>query len=175
MQGQITRPTDPNFIAHAGTPNELWWDSSSEQWIKAPVASFPNLDKVVTAYNAIRDARTAKRHAWEKDDAELEKDQDTLKVLMLQMLNTTGAKSIATDHGTVYRTEKVKPSAADWSAVYAWIMENPERFELLEKRLKPTFVKQFMEEHEGQIPPGVNVHREYEVSVRRANTTGSGN
>lgn len=129
-----------------------------------------DLDRVVQAYNAVRDARTAKRHAWEKEDLALEEDQDTLKVLMLDMLNRIGGKSITTDHGTIYRTEKIRPSAADWNAVYAWIVADPDRFELLEKRLKATFVKQFMEENDGVIPPGVNVHREYEVAVRRASS-----
>lgn len=133
-----------------------------------------NLDRVVQAFNAIKDARTAKRRAWEAEDVALEQDQDKLKVLMLDMLNQIGGKSIATDHGTIYRTEKVRPSAADWSAVYAWIMEDPDRFELLEKRLKATFVKQFMEDNDGVIPPGVNVHREYEVAVRRANSEPTG-
>ncbi len=130
-----------------------------------------NLDRVVTAYNAIRDARTVARHAWEKSDLALEEDQNKLKVLMLDWLNQTGSKSIATNNGTIYRTEKIRPSAADWNVVYAWIIADPERFEALEKRLKSTFVKQYMDEHEGAIPPGINVHREFEVNVRRANDT----
>lgn len=126
-----------------------------------------DLNQVVQAYNAIRDARTVKRHAWEAEDLALEEDQNKLKVFMLSTLNNIGGESIRTEAGTIFRTEKLKPSAADWSVVYAWIMDDPERFELLEKRLKPTFVKQFMEENTGAVPPGVNVHREYEVSVRR--------
>lgn len=127
-----------------------------------------NLDRVVAAYSAIRDARTVARHAWEKDDLALEQDQNKLKVLMLDVLNQIGSKSIATNHGTIYRTEKIRPSAADWNVVYAWIMADPDRFEALEKRLKPTFVKQYMDENEGAIPPGINVHREFEVNVRRS-------
>lgn len=129
-----------------------------------------SLDKVVQAFTAIRDARTAKRHAWEADDLALELDQDKLKLLMLDILNRTGAESIKTAHGTAIKTLKVKPSAADWSAIHAWIMEDPERFELLERRVKTTFVKTYMDEHGGAIPPGINVHREYEISVRRPNT-----
>lgn len=132
-----------------------------------------NLDAVVAAFNAIKDARTVRRHAWEAEDLALEQDQQKLKAFMLDILNKIGGKSIATEHGTVYRTEKLRPSAADWKSVYDWIVEDPERFELLEKRLKSTFVKQYMDEHEGAIPPGVNVHREYEVAVRRANSATS--
>jgi hypothetical protein len=132
-----------------------------------------DIDKVVRAFTAIKDARTAKRHAWEEADQALEKDMGVLRTLMLQLLNANGARSIATDHGTVYRRENIKPSAADWTSVYDWIQEDPERFEILEKRLKSTFVKQYMDENEGNLPPGVNVHREYEAVVRKPTSTGS--
>lgn len=131
-----------------------------------------NLGTVMQAHNAIKDARTVKRHAWEAEDAELEADQNKLKALLLDHLNKTGSKSIATDFGTAYRTEKIKPSAADWAEIQRWIVEN-DAFDLLEKRLKSTFIKDFMDANEGRIPPGVNVHREFEVSVRRANTVSS--
>ena len=168
MQGQMTRPTDPTHIAYAGTKDEMWWNG--EEWVKASSPP-PNLDQIVQAYNAVRDARTVKRHAWEEADAVLEEDQNKLKAWMLKILNETGAKSIATDHGTAYRVEKVRPSAADWSAFYAWVIEDPERFEALEKRLKATFIRQYMDEHDGRLPPGVNVHREFEVNVRRSKTS----
>lgn len=176
MEVQMQRPSDPSHIAYAGTPNEMWWSPAADAWVKAPQTKLPaNLAQVVQVFTTIRDARTAKRKAWEEEDLKLEEDQHKLKVLMLQLLNETGAKSINTDYGTVYRSEKIKPSAADWTAIYAWIAANPERFELLEKRLKSTFVKEFMEENEGAIPPGINVHREFEVSVRRPNTATSNN
>ena len=129
-----------------------------------------NLGRIVQAYNAIRDARTARRRAFETADQELEADQNKLKVVMLALLNQTGAKSIATDFGTVYRSEKIKPSAADWQAIWEFAMNN-DGFEIVEKRLKAAFVKQYMDENEGRPPPGVNVHREFEVSVRRSNSS----
>lgn len=127
-----------------------------------------SLDKVVQAYAAIRDARAAKRQQFDAEDAVMETDQHKLKALMLQLLNETGAKSIATDHGTAYRSEKIKVAAADWNVIYDWIREDPDRFEALEKRLKSTFVKQYMDDNDGAVPPGMNVHREYEITVRRA-------
>lgn len=131
---------------------------------------FP-LDKVVQAHQAIRDARTARRHAWEKEDLALEEDQNVLKRVLLDHLNQNGAKSVNTEFGTVYRTEKFKPSAADWGAIWEWAKQN-DGFEIVEKRLKATFIKEYAEAHGGQLPPGVNAHREFEVSVRRPNTTG---
>jgi hypothetical protein len=116
---------------------------------------------------AIKERRTELKRAWEAEDMQLEAAQSKLKAAMLHVMNVTGGDSVRTSHGTIIRTLKIKPSAADWSAIYGWIVENPERFELLEKRVKSTFVSQYMDEHEGQLPPGVNVHQEYEISVRR--------
>ena len=132
-----------------------------------------NLGRVVQVYNAIRDARTAKRHAWEEEDQKLEADMNQLKAFLLDNLNKTGAKSIATDHGTIFRTEKVRPSAADWGVIWDWMVQN-DGFDLMERRLKATFVKQFMDENNGALPPGVNVHREFEVSVRRPSSASGG-
>lgn len=129
-----------------------------------------NLDAVVQAHNAIRDARTARRHAWEQEDALLEADQQKLKAFLLANLNATGTKSFATEHGTVYRREVLKPSAADWGAIWDWMKAN-DAPDLVERRLKVTFIKGYMEENGGQLPPGINVHREFEVSVRRPNTS----
>jgi hypothetical protein len=113
------------------------------------------LDRVVQARQAIKDARTVKRHAYEQEDAALEEDQHKLDMLLLQLLN-----------GTVIRSLKLKPSAADWGAIWEWMKAN-DAADLLERRLKTTFIKEFMDANDGAIPPGINVHREYEVSVRR--------
>jgi hypothetical protein len=125
-----------------------------------------SLDRVVQARQAIKDARTVKRHAWEKEDLVLEESQKKLDQFILSILNANGASSIATEHGTAIRSLKLKPSAADWNAIWEWMKAN-DAAELLERRLKTTFIKEYMEEHDGAIPPGINVLREYEVTVRR--------
>lgn len=127
-----------------------------------------NLDQVVKAHQAIKDARTAKRHAWEEADALLEADMQKLKVYMLGLLNATGTKSMATEHGTVYRREVLKPSGADWGAIWEWAKAN-DGMDIFERRLKVTFIKEFMDQNDGAIPPGINIHREFEVAVRRPN------
>lgn len=128
-----------------------------------------DLGRVVEAHNAIKDARTAKRHAWEKEDAELEVQQNRLRAFLLDFLNKNDIKSVNTDHGTFYRTEKIKPSAADWGAIWEWMKAN-DAPDLMERRLKAAFIKEYMEAHGGTMPPGVNVYREYEISIRRPNT-----
>lgn len=125
-----------------------------------------NIEKVVQAYNAIRDARTVRRHAYEAEDVKLEADQQLLKGVLLQLLNQSGARSMTTDAGTVFKSEKIKPSAADWGVIWDWMKEH-DAPDLVERRLKTTFIKDYMEANAGALPPGVNVMREFEVTVRR--------
>ncbi len=140
----------------------------------APEQPQINLDKLVQVYRAISDHRAARKQAFDQEDAKLEVDQQRLKAAMLAIMNATGGESIRTANGTVIRTLKTKPSAADWSAIYSFIMADPARFELLEKRVKASFVKEYMEENNGLTPPGVNVYQEYEISVRRPTSAPGG-
>lgn len=131
-----------------------------------------DLDRYVVAHTAIKDERTRLKRAFEAADEALKENQQVLRAAMLKHLNDTNSKSAATAHGTVYRTTTLKPSAADWTAIYTWVAANPDRFELLEKRLKSTFIQDYMDENEGALPPGVNTHRQFDVGVRRDSSAG---
>ena len=126
-----------------------------------------DLNQVTKAYLNIRDARSKAKAEWEAGDDALKASQEKLEGVMLSYLEKHNVDRMGTDLGTFYRQADIKPSAGDWNAVYAWIKEH-DAWELLERRLKKTFVSDFMETHDGMLPPGVNVHREYVVRVRRA-------
>jgi hypothetical protein len=125
-------------------------------------------DRVVKAFLNIRDARTALKREFDEKDSELKIKQEKLATHLLAFLNDNQIDSaVAKKVGaTFYRQEKVVPSCADWNALYEFIRAE-DAFDALEKRIKVGFVKEYMETHEGALPPGVNVHREYEVRVRR--------
>ena len=126
-----------------------------------------DLTKVTQAFINIRDARAERRKAWENEDKELETSQNKLASILLDHLNTTGQDAIRNEAGTFYRQVDIKPSCADWDVLNKWVAEN-DAWDVYERRLKKTFVSQYMEAHEGAMPPGVNVHREYKVVVKRA-------
>lgn len=125
------------------------------------------LDRFTKVYIKIRDKRAELKAAFDKEDSDLKLKQESLENAMLAQMNATGAKSVRTDFGTVYRQEEVKPSASDWDSLYRWIKEN-DAFDALERRVKKTFVTEYMETHDGALPPGVSVHREFVVRVRRS-------
>lgn len=123
--------------------------------------------KVVEAYLNIRDKRAEISREYTSEDDKLKGIQKQLEGAMLSHLNDTGLDSARTPVGTFFRTEELKPSGSDWTAFYEWIKEN-DAFEALERRIKRDFIKAHMETHDGELPPGVSVHREYTCRVRRA-------
>lgn len=135
--------------------------------MNAPAEQPVSLDRFAKAYVKLRDARSAAKKVWEEADLALKLKQERLEVEMLKFLNDHQIESMRTAAGTVYRQEEIQPSCSDWTTFYAWISEN-DGFDFLEKRVKKTSVKEFMEHHNGACPPGVNVMREYVVRVRRS-------
>lgn len=124
-------------------------------------------DKVVRAYIAIRDKRTQLRKAYEAEDDVLKEKLHKLEVAMLRFLNDTGMESARTQEGTFYQQVDVRPMGSDWDAFYRWVREN-DAFDALERRIKKGFITDYMEENDGDLPPGVSIHRERVVRVRKA-------
>lgn len=126
-----------------------------------------DMTKIVKAHIAIRDARKVLSDEFNAKDKDLKAKQERLEAEMLRFMHDSNMDSVRTEAGTFFRQESLKPAASDWDAFYNWIKEN-DAFDALERRIKATFVKEFMEENDGETPPGVSVYREHVARVRRA-------
>ncbi len=66
------------------------------------------------------------------------------------------------------RSIKERYTCGDWENFKQFLIEN-DAVDCLERRIHQGNFKQFMSEHEQDgLPPGVNVMREYAITVRRA-------
>jgi hypothetical protein len=119
------------------------------------------------AHLKISAARKALKLEYEAADKVLAAQQEVFEGAMLGFLNDSNQDVSTNEFGKFSRKEDLKPSAEDWSAVYAFIKEN-DAWELLHKRLGKTFVEKYAEDHEGALPPGVKVFREYVLHVAPA-------
>ena len=126
-----------------------------------------DISKLAKAYIAIRDKRSEFKKAWEAQDDDLKAKLTLLDGQILKFLQDNKLDSSATEFGTVYRQEEVKAGAADWDVYWSWLKEQ-DTLEGLEKRVAQGFIKKYIEDHDGDIPPGVSVYREYVARVRRA-------
>lgn len=128
----------------------------------------PSIERVVATYLKIRDARKARKAEFETEDRRLAEKLETLEGYLYGRLTAMGVESARTEHGTVYQTTDIIPRGSDWNAFYAWVAENG-AFDALEKRIKKTFIATYLEENDGELPPGVSVFRQHTVNVRRGN------
>lgn len=125
-----------------------------------------DLEKMVKVFIKMRDTRSAMKQEFEAKYNALGEDMELIQNMLLKFLQDNKLQNIKTDHGLVYKTETIKPSAADWDVFYTWIKKN-DAFDALEKRITKRFIKDYMDQHDGGVPPGVTVYRGYEVGIRR--------
>jgi hypothetical protein len=107
----------------------------------------------------LREARRQLKKQYEDEDAKFKGGLQKLEAIMLAHLNAANADSVRTENGTFYKQEAITPSASDWQLVYDWIKDN-DAWDLLERRVKSTFIKEYQEAHDGALPPGISVYRE---------------
>lgn len=122
--------------------------------------------RIVSAYLKIRDAKTALTRKFEEEKADLDNKLELLEQRLLRFLNENKMDSAKAGPATFYKQMEITPAGSDWDRFYKWVVKN-DAFEALERRIKKTFIKEYMEANDGAIPPGVTVHREFVVRVRR--------
>ena len=121
---------------------------------------------LVKAVRNIRDAEAEIRREADAKIAELKEKREKIEGVLLQVLTDSNVESMRTANGTFFRTVETIPSGQDWDAFYNWIKEN-DAFDALERRITRKFISDYMNAHDGAIPPGVNVFRRYKVNVRK--------
>jgi len=132
-----------------------------------------NAEELVTAYIAVRSERDKLAKDYEEKDAELKADLAKLEAALLLICNDVGVESLKTKNGTAMRRVNERFFCSDWDNFRKFVMEN-DAPELLERRIHQGNFKQFMSDHKGDgLPPGVNVTREYAITVRRASSSGT--
>lgn len=94
---------------------------------------------------------------------------DEIRNLLLAMLNEQGCDSFKTDHGTAYRSVIDTFRMSDREAFLDFVLENwDERGEMLQlSSPKKDAVRDYMETHDGKLPPHVEVSSFTRVNIRK--------
>jgi hypothetical protein len=127
-----------------------------------------NTEELVEAYIALRTERDLLLREYEAKDEVLKEQMSKLEAALLDVCNTINADSIKTSHGTVMRKLNERFFCQDWDNFYNFVLSN-EAPHLLERRIHQSNFREFLNSHVADgLPPGINVMREYGVSVRKA-------
>lgn len=126
------------------------------------------IDDVVKTFTRIREQRTALKRKYDEEDAILKEKLERLKKVLLNTCSKLNTNSMNTDHGTVIRGIITRYWTSDWENFDKFILDN-KLPSLLERRIAQRNMAEFVKQHPDKLPPGVNVQREYDVTVRRKN------
>ena len=123
-------------------------------------------EKMTSAFIKIRTERSVLSAKFKTEDDKLVRQQDILKRALLDYCENHGLESVRTSAGLFFRSSKTKYWTSDWEAMHKFIMEHNVP-EFLDKRLNTTNIKQFLEENPNKVPDGLNIDKEYVISVRK--------
>lgn len=126
-----------------------------------------DMESLVKAYLTIRGERERIEAEYEEKDRKLKEDMAVLEQEMLKGCNAMNVQSLKTQHGTVIKSLKERYTCADRDNFNKFVLEN-NAVELFEGRIHQGNFKEFMAERRADgLPPGVNVTREFTVTVRK--------
>lgn len=124
------------------------------------------LDRLAKIYRKIRAEIATLTQDYDTKVEALKAQQDELKNAMKDMMKTMGVTSVRTAQGTVVLSVKTRYNTLDWDSFKKFVVEH-DAVDLLEKRIAQSNMSQFLEENPGLVPPGLNSHAEYDISVRK--------
>ena len=130
------------------------------------MASEGDMDRFVRVFVKIRDEKAQVAREAKEKEAVLTEELDKIRRALLDYCKENGVEKVGTASGTFFRSVKTRYSTSDWESMHKFILKH-EIPDLLDKRINQGNMRQFLEENPEQLPPGLNVDREYAVTVRR--------
>lgn len=121
-----------------------------------------NVDELVR----VRQKMKAKVAELDREIGAIEVETKLIESELLEMCKELGVDSFKTEHGTVSRVIRERYWTNDWSVLHEYILEHG-ALELLEKRVQQTNMRSWIETHPTDHPPGLNIDREYVISIRK--------
>ena len=125
------------------------------------------VEKRVAKYVQIRDARAESNKRNDVLDKAYKDCLESIESSLLATSHEVGADSFKTPHGTAYKAEQLQCSIADENVFFNFVREIGD-LDFFERRLKVTHIQEYVKEHAGQYPPGLNIFREFKMKVRRS-------
>lgn len=124
-------------------------------------------EELTNAYMNIRVEREKLSADYKAQDDKLKTDLEVVERELLKICSEQNVDLMRTKFGTVSRSIKTRVHVIDWDSFYDYIIEHKAP-QLLTKRIHESNFEEFTSErkHEG-LPPGVNVAREYTITVRK--------
>lgn len=123
-------------------------------------------DQIAALYVQLRDQVAEEEAACKNRVADAKQKMARLEIIMLQRFQESGAESVRTKHGTIYKSVKTRSSVADWDAFLDYVRSH-DAWEMLTRACSKDAVKEYKNAYD-DLPPGINWSEELSIGVRRS-------
>jgi len=120
-------------------------------------------DHLVKIYIKMRN----KKSALEKEQVAIGEQMEQVAQALLDICKETGVESLRTVHGTVSKKVSTRYWNPDWQNMIDFMKEH-DAFHLVERRISPVAMREFLESNPDLLPIGLNIDSKYTVSVRKS-------
>lgn len=134
----------------------------------ADAPSVPELDKLIDRYVKLRDHKRELQAKHKAELAPVNQLMDEVEGVLLTYMQQSGVKSVATPGGTAYQSRQLSATIKDGTAFRSYVVTN-QAFDLVDWRANANAVFDFVNEHAGTPPPGVQPSSRVTINVRRPN------
>lgn len=113
-----------------------------------------------------RDEIERREKAFKLSLAKIKEYKDKLEGAIGTHLTRSGAESIKTANGTCFLSSKSSATIGDKQIFKDYVVQH-QQFDLIDWKANATAVKDYIKEHDGMLPPGVNFSTEQTIRVNR--------
>jgi hypothetical protein len=125
-----------------------------------------DVDKLVESFVLLRDRKRAMEKQHKDALAPFNQVMDEISGKLLAHLDKIGASSITTPSGNAHKLTKQSATIKDGAAFREFVINN-EEFDLVDWRANAKAVFEYIGDHKGAPPPGVNPSSFTTVGIRR--------
>lgn len=124
-------------------------------------------DVVVGKYIALRDKRSELKKAYDAEDAPIKEAMEKCEAWLLVQCNALGVDNLTIKGiGTAIKGKSMQVSCKDWGAFHQWVKAH-DQLDMFERRIARANLKTYMEDHNNDIPPGLDIIFEQTITIRR--------
>jgi hypothetical protein len=124
------------------------------------------LAKLIDSYIKLRDKKEAMVKAQKVEVRKLDEIMEGIEAFLRAHLKSQKVQSISCDAGTAFINRQRSATLADSPMFREFVISN-RVFDLADFRPKKDAVEAYIDEHDGQLPPGVNFSTRETVLVQR--------
>lgn len=123
------------------------------------------VEEVIATYMKLKGQKEAIEGEVKEKVAAIKQSMDKIEAWLKVQADAQGVTSFKTKAGTAFVTTTDYANVSDWDATLEFIKTN-DRFEMLEKRVSKTAVREYIAEAK-EVPPGVTYGTKIEMNIRK--------